>query len=342
MKKNESIIRKKWPLDDKIKVSVCCITYNQDQYISEAIESFLNQSTTFPFEIIISDDFSTDNTLSIIEKYKKNYPNLIKIIAGKSNVGANNNLLRVMNSASGDYIALCEGDDFWCDYLKLEKQYKLMKDNSEVVLSYHSAYILTGNERKLDYVKDDIFHNALDVINHHYGCFSPTASYMFKRNLVDNLPCWFSDAPIGDYFIELYGMKDGKGLYIDEPMSVYRQMADNSWSSSIHGNVEKYVSMRLNMIDFYHKTKKDFPEYNFLIDDRILAVYIVIMRWLILHADFNQFNNYSEVSSYIKKYAFKNIKSKRLMIKFSMYKMFSFLSINNKLRVGKLFRKISK
>lgn len=315
-KLTEAEIMANWSASEPIRVSVCCITYKQEQYISQAIDSFLMQKTTFPFEIIIGEDCGGDDTRYILAKYQAQYPNIIKIITSENNVGANANLLRVINAAVGDFIAVCEGDDYWCSAEKLQIQYNLMVQHPDVTLSYHSAYVLTEDNQTLGYVKPNSKHRVDDVISTK-GMFAPTASYVFKRNIINVLPSWFVEAPIGDYFIEIYSLKMGVGLYIDSPMCVYRTMANNSWSSKIHTDVTSYTNMRLEMIKYDKLTKLDFPNLADLIDARIALTYVVIVRWLIL----NEHN--SEARFYLNKVSISDFNSVRDRIKCIIYKSLS-------------------
>ena len=114
--KTENEIMKNWNDDiSKPLVSIVCIVYNHEKFLSQAIESFLIQETDFPFELVVGEDRSTDNSLKVIQSYIRKYPNIIRIITSKNNVGMQKNFLRTMDVSQGKYIALCEGDDYWCD-----------------------------------------------------------------------------------------------------------------------------------------------------------------------------------------------------------------------------------
>lgn len=115
----------------EIKVSILSITYNHEKYISQAIESFLKQKTNFKFEIVIADDASTDNNQSIIKDYHQKYPEIINPILREQNVGMNYNFSDAIKKCKGKYIALCEGDDYWTDPIKLQKQVDFLEANPE-------------------------------------------------------------------------------------------------------------------------------------------------------------------------------------------------------------------
>lgn len=291
MELTEKDIISKWDSKEKIKVSVCCITYNQEMYIERAINSFLIQKTNFPFEIIIGNDASTDNTSKILEKYKKKFPSIIKIITTSKNIGANKNLIQVFEEAQGDYIAICEGDDYWSSENKIDIQYNEMIKNKEVSFSFHSAYI-NNLQSTIKYKKEKKFFTVDDVLLNHYDQFAPTASYMFKRDIVKILPSWFKNASIGDYYIEIYALNIGLGLYIDKPMSVYQHMAINSWSTTTNKNIDKFIVTRLNMIKYDELTKNDFPLLYNMIDERITRNYYIISRQCLIMKKYNLFNKY--------------------------------------------------
>ena len=116
-------------------VSICCITYNHERYIKDALEGFVKQKTDFPFEIIISDDCSTDKTHDIILDYKKKHPNLFRDVSPEANLGVIENWKHVHQEAKGELIAFCEGDDYWTDQYKLQKQATFMLSHSGCGLS---------------------------------------------------------------------------------------------------------------------------------------------------------------------------------------------------------------
>lgn len=118
-------------------VSICCITYNHEAFISGAIDGFLKQETNFDYEIIIGEDCSTDNTRKIIDKYANKYPGLIQVITSDSNVGPVLNEYRTLLAAKGKYIAFCEGDDYWTDSLKLQKQVDFLEANTGYSVCFH-------------------------------------------------------------------------------------------------------------------------------------------------------------------------------------------------------------
>lgn len=129
-------------------ISVCLITHNHAKYIRDAIQGILMQQTRFPWELIVADDCSTDGTKEILEEYKERHPNLITLILQKTNVGAGQNWLELITTPKSKYIAYCEGDDYWTDPLKLQKQVSLLESNDQCGMVYSRAMELNSSKPK--------------------------------------------------------------------------------------------------------------------------------------------------------------------------------------------------
>lgn len=245
LNRTEQEIMKNWKGDlSKPLVSVCTITYNHEKYIAEAIDGFLMQETNFPFEILIDDDCSPDNTAEIVKEYQNKYPNIIKARLRDKNVGAMVNFIENMSRANSRYIALCEGDDYWIDSQKLQIQINEMKKYPDVNISFHPAYeLIDGKKRNVlaGHSKENKIFTTSEVILGDGG-FMPTASLVVKKEIVDNLPEWFhKDAPVGDYFIQIFGAKKAGALYINRVMGIYRIQHIESWSHSIKNENNKIM-----------------------------------------------------------------------------------------------------
>src|SRR5882724_8384009 len=127
------------------KVSVCLITYNHVKYISQAVDSVLLQQTNFDWELIIADDFSIDGTRDIIHDYSDKYSDRIRLLLQKENVGPAKNWLDLISSARGEFIAYFEGDDYWVDPNKLQKQIDFLENHKDFVAHSHNAWVLQNN-----------------------------------------------------------------------------------------------------------------------------------------------------------------------------------------------------
>ena len=123
-------------------LSVMTITYNHEPYIAQAIESFLVQKTTFDVEIVIGEDRSTDNTLQICLDYKAKYPGKVRVLSRDTNIGMMANMIDTFSQCKGKYVAVCEGDDYWTDPYKLQKQVDFLEKNEEYAICCHNVLCL--------------------------------------------------------------------------------------------------------------------------------------------------------------------------------------------------------
>lgn len=266
IEKTEQEIMKNWQ-GDKTKpvVSVCTITYNHEEYISEAIDSFLMQKTSFPFEIVIGEDCSLDGTKTIILEYIKKYPNIVKLITSINNVGMQKNGKRTMTACRGEYIAVCEGDDYWIDEKKLQIQIDEMKKYPKIDISFHPVYELkTGKKGKIlsKYSDKNKIFKTSDVILGDGG-FMPTNSLIFKKKIIKELPKWFYEiAPVGDYYLQIFAARNAGALYINQTMAIYRKGHAESWSHSMK-SIETLKQYRIKTDICYNYLFKEFNnEYN--------------------------------------------------------------------------------
>lgn len=229
-----------------IMVSICCITYNHEKYIEQALQSFLMQKTNFKYEVIIYDDASTDNTSQIIKEYEKKYPEIIKPIYAKENQYSKGiqTFKFTFEKAIGKYIAICEGDDYWIDENKLQIQVEHMEGNEECAFCFHDALVLNMKNNKKEnwkwydkkFYKKDGKYNAgeLDLLG-----FIPTASYMFRGKYTELIPDWFEKCIVGDRPLKLITTSFGYAHFIDKTMSIYRVGIGNSAMDTINKQNEE-------------------------------------------------------------------------------------------------------
>ncbi|WP_262966585.1 glycosyltransferase family 2 protein [Methylobacter psychrophilus] len=218
-------------------VSVHMITYNHGLYLAKAIEGVIAQKSDFPIELIIGEDCSTDNTRQIALDYQRRYPQLIRVIYSNENIGMMKNVRRVLNACRGQYVALCEGDDYWIDPEKLSEQVATLSRLKNIDITFHSCYLKYEKQGKevLSSVcspVDRIFTLPEIIIGR--GDFMPTASILARRSTLMSIQNWFkiTKPPIGDYFMQVFGSRNGGAYYINKPMSVYRTEVDVSWSET--------------------------------------------------------------------------------------------------------------
>lgn len=214
---------------ERILVSVVAISYNHEKYIAEAIESFLAQlHDDFDVEIIIEDDASTDNTQSIIKSFQKQHPNIIAIL-NETNVGIKQNLMNAMSEAKGKYIALCETDDYWTDPEKLQTQVHEMEKDPRSTVAFHRVKTITENATAVDYVfpspEEKTNFDLITLVDHNY---IQTNSVMY-RNLFHYTDLIKGDVLPLDWFLHLYHAKQGRIIFIDRIMAVYRRHDGSAW-----------------------------------------------------------------------------------------------------------------
>lgn len=236
-------------------VSICCITYNHEKYISDALDSFLMQKTSFPFEIIIHDDASTDNTASIIEKYEKKYPEIIKPIYQVENqYSKGKKPLRdfVIPLVRGKYIATCEGDDYWVDNKKIQKQVEFLENNQDFIMCFHKVKVVNTNKEFLGRYNGLSIEGSkeISVKDAATGSVVHVSSRLIKSDFYKKpMPKWLDNARHGDYASALYMTAEGKVFYIDEIMSAYRKGVENSMMTKFNKNYSKENDIK------YHRNR---------------------------------------------------------------------------------------
>lgn len=240
-----------------IKVSVLIITYNQKNFIRKAIDSALAQQTSFPFEILVGDDFSKDGTREIIQEYEQQYPGKVIGVLHPRNMGKNGgiNFLETLRRARGEYYALMDGDDYWTDSLKLQKQVDFLDAHPECSTVFHNAVITyeDGTPSHLLNTPDQPpFYTVEDLIGEDEVWFMATSSTMY-RNILKEYPAWFRESSSGDIPRLILMAKLGKIGYLPDVMSVYRK---NRGGASFADNYTDEVFLR-NRIQMYRDINRE-------------------------------------------------------------------------------------
>ena len=221
-------------------VSVDMITYNHEAYIKQAIEGVLMQKTNFKFELVIGEDCSTDRTREICIEYQKKYPDIIKLLLPEKNLGMNENGIRTVNACSGKYIALCEGDDYWTDPLKLQKQVDFLEGNEEYSICFHPVKVWKENEKELvdDFITREV-PETTTILDLAEGNYIHTPSVVFRKNqeVFDTFQS-LGALPVGDYVLHMLNAKYGMIKKLPEIMGVYR-VHDGGVHSFMNNNQKK-------------------------------------------------------------------------------------------------------
>lgn len=248
-------------------VSICCIAYNQEHFIRKCLDGFLMQDINFPFEIIIHDDASTDRTADIIREYEAKHPKIIKPIYQTENQYSKLGRILVpflFPLVKGKYVALCEGDDYWTDPLKLQKQVDFLEKNPDYSMCFHPVKVIYEDGSKPDEIlpspeqrfnKDILGLEDLLVRNFIY-----TNSVMYRwRFAKENVKDFFPKNILpGDWFLHMLHAQVGKIGYIDEVMAAYRRHAGGLWWESDKNADGLHLKYGIREINFYINVCKIF------------------------------------------------------------------------------------
>ena len=215
-------------------LTICCITYNHADFIPKAINSFLAQQTNFSIEIIIHDDASSDGTSDIIRYYQEKHPNLFTTILQSENQYSSRGFgffSDMLEQAQGKYIALCEGDDYWTDPNKLQKQVDFLEENPDFSICFHKVQILEDGELKDDYITKSPANPVSTIDDLAWGNYIHTCSCVFKNLGAGILGPSFTQSPLGDYYLHMMNAQHGKIYELNSIMAVYRAHSASLWSS---------------------------------------------------------------------------------------------------------------
>jgi glycosyltransferase involved in cell wall biosynthesis len=243
-------------------VSVCCITYQHVHYIKGALDGFLMQKTDFPFEICLGEDESDDGTREICQEYAKKYPDKIRLFLRRREdviyingcATGRYNIIETLKECKGKYIAHCDGDDYWTDPYKLQKQVDFMEKNNDFSLVFHRFDILEKNKRchsplikKSECNIEDFATMTIPI---------QPLTVLFRNNLDPVIPDKYQEKVTGFNFILLRLAELGKFKYIDEVMATYRIHGGGVWSGTSYFNRHlNALKNMLAMIEYMSKNK---------------------------------------------------------------------------------------
>ena len=240
---------------NKVDVSIVCTTFNHELFIKDALDGFIRQKTNFRYEIIVHDDASTDRTKEIVKQYAKKYPHLIKTVFQSENQYSKG--VKIFNTfilplIKGKYVAFCEGDDYWSDSFKLQKQYDALEANQGVDICAHAHEVFDCRNKTYKIVRrrNDSCIIPVEEVIVSGGSFVATNSLVCRKLIFDNEPNFRKNCPY-DYTLQVTGSLKGGMLYLNDIMSVYRYMAKGSWSERIQRNKKmkkQHIKMWLNML----------------------------------------------------------------------------------------------
>jgi len=266
-------------------VSVVLLTYNHVCFIRECLENILMEKTNFPFEICLGEDESNDGTREICIEYAQKYPDKIRlflrsredVIYINGSATGRFNLIQTLKECRGKYVALCEGDDYWTDPYKLQKQVDFMEANPEYILCQHKTLLKWDDafwEDEVQYcpkeelnIHDILARNVFSAGNEREVIRTHTSSSLFRMSLFQNgLPPRFSEALNADHYLYLWASLHGKIRVLDDVMSVYRKHY-NGISFTRFDTKEKYEKALIGMYRFFQQVlpNKYFYEIEYII-----------------------------------------------------------------------------
>lgn len=313
-------------MNTKPLVSIVCLTYNEEDFVRDTFDNFLSQKTTFPFEVLVYDDASQDRTPEIIKEYASRYPDIFRVTLYEENnfkKGLGFYGLRVgFNEAKGKYIAYCEGDDYWCDDHKLQKQVDFLESHLEYNVCAHETRIrndFDSKENETLFSRAN-FNSYIDISKRKHYTFEDTLtgnifhiSSMMFRNSPIQWPEWICEVTALDMVLFMILAEKGDIYRLDDVMSVYRQnrcsitntqqqfnskLASNSmlinllskmdeyWSNQYHKIITRVLAMFYMRNAFYYLSKsfRDIPSAKNMVRKAFSLNSLVSFKYLILES----------------------------------------------------------
>lgn len=215
------------------RVSIWMITYNHQDSIGQAIDSLLMQKTQFPFEIVIGEDTSPDRTREVILAYQRKHPEIIRLLLWRKNAGMMLNCVRTLEACRGEYIAFCEGDDYWTDPEKLQRQVDLMDGNPQMALCHHEVDYVSyegGQRVRLKAFPPESQRGPRQARHLIEENFIQTCSLMIRRSFIPELDAGFLTLNLGDWPLCYLAAENGDIGYIARNMADYRIHVNNQWN----------------------------------------------------------------------------------------------------------------
>ena len=286
----------------KYKLRVVCYTFNQASYIKDTMDGFCMQKTDFPFIAIIVDDASSDGEQNVINQYLANNFDMSKAQYDENDdafiifaIHKNNSnchflviLLKYNFYSLGKpknpmykgwhedvpYIAMCEGDDYWTDPHKLQKQVDVLEANTEFTMVCNRTKLYSESRKKI--IGENFCYNKSQVVNpkdviYRTGLYISTCSVLYRKAITDNIPIYWAKCKVGDYPLQIMCAMKGKIYYFNDAMSVYRVENSNSWMGKQQwGKLDKgRLEVIASQINMFKGFAKDFPQYKTFFKNKI-------------------------------------------------------------------------
>ena len=284
--------------ENSLKVIIVILTYNLEKYISEALESILNQKTTYKYKILIGDDCSTDDTQKILKEYKEKYPEIIELRFSDKNLGCLGNSNRLFDGLQCEYFSLLDGDDVWLDEYHLQKQIDFLENNKDyTAVAANSQFIRNGKIAELMMKQDEVgkSYSFEDILENKCPYYHPSTT-MFRNIIYKNgLPeCYknvvdtFENCALrGDDFRRLQHLEKGKVYIMPEVLSYYRIHENGIWQGTSEAKRKIEGAIEYN---FFRKYYYNTPYFNYF-NKSFSSFYRNMMEYLVFNCDI--INGYS-------------------------------------------------
>lgn len=270
--------------EQEITVSIFCTVYNHEKYLRKCLDGFVSQKTDFKYEVIVHDDASTDLSPKIIEEYYKKYPDIFVPVIQKQNqcsqkIAIADDILFPLSK--GKYIALCEGDDYWCNKYKLQKQYEYMENHSECLCCLHNTINHDVSGKK----KDRLFNNWKDIHKMNeseifFGWNVHTSSYFIRREYMQK-PEFGKHFWSGDYVMLTWIFTKGSIVCLPQVMSVYNaRIPSGITMQNLNSSLNKLAERTSARIEYLQNLRKNIPDskYTNIINQRIQEDSFEVLR----------------------------------------------------------------
>jgi glycosyltransferase involved in cell wall biosynthesis len=257
--------------DGRMKVSVLLVTYNHGPWIAQAIESVLMQQTDFEYEVLISEDCSTDSTRDIVIDYQARYPDKIRLLLSEHNLNDNSVLVRGIRAARGEYVAYLDGDDYWISPHKLQKQVQFLEGHPECSMCFHECAFLRDERLHAGPTRTSIkLFSLTDLLERNFVKF---CSVMFRLAAVRNVPDWYTGCVFGDWPLYILLSQQGMAGCLPDRLAVYRIHSGGLWSGLSEGRQIEQLAI------FYAQLHSHLgPQYDRLLRRRLSSHYLHYAR----------------------------------------------------------------
>ncbi|MBO4944780.1 MAG: glycosyltransferase [Muribaculaceae bacterium] len=231
-------------------VSVVMVAYNQAHLIERAIKGVVRQRTRFGIQLIISDDASTDDTCRVAMEWQRKYPDIVEVYRNERNLGIQRNYLAAMSRARGEYIAMCDADDYWCDRSKVERQLGWMEAHPECAVTFHRVVNHYPRTHTMS-LSNPGQKTETTIADLSRGNYITNCSVIYRRVLeVSSLPAWITGDVWPDYPLHMLHARHGSIHYFSRPMAVYRQGDTGAWTTNGRlGQLRKALKVREHLLE---------------------------------------------------------------------------------------------